>query len=325
MGDGWQHKDDYPEPPDWGDEEDRYRGGGKAARHYHYPGQPSRRNSVPLEELAAAGLWRSQGSLIKIADMEDFHLRNSRRWAERQGMAQVCAILDKEIERRESPVQETQGASKMNTQEIITVMQLEAVAKLVKVRFENNTSEYTYKSTLGGHLQKDDLVVVQTGSNGFSLARVSDPNVSPSALSCRFDQLKHIVAVVDLKSFERTQQREVEAANKLAMAEVSNRLAKYRETLGAGALQNARQALGYMPPQRPVWGGGAQNEDGEIRTEPKVGEHEPRSVQIDERGHWIVRETGEDLGPIHPNLKAKMDAARRVDEADLAADPVSGD
>lgn len=102
--------------------------------------------------------------------------------------------------------------------------------------------EYSYKCVLGQPLALNDLVLVQA-QTGTKLARVSKPNVNPADLGCAFADLKHVVARIDLSELEKIEARETAARNKLAMAEVSNRLAKYRETMGVTALENARDAL----------------------------------------------------------------------------------
>lgn len=87
------------------------------------------------EELLAQGKWRiGSGEILEIKKLEDRHVYNIWRCAERKELADVAARFEAEYNRRGA---RQEGASNMNTQEIITVMQIEAGAQLVKIRFED--------------------------------------------------------------------------------------------------------------------------------------------------------------------------------------------
>lgn len=141
------------------------------------------------------------------------------------------------------PKQQTEN-KEMNTQELITVMQLQNGAALVRVRFieGGNGRDYTYKNVLGVDLAKDDLVVVQTGDR-LGLAEVQDPDVGANTVSVPLGSLKHVVSKVDTSGLKRVQESENSAAHMLALSEVTERLDRFKEQVGDTTFNNLKGVL----------------------------------------------------------------------------------
>lgn len=168
----------------------------------------------------------------------------------------------------------------MDTDEIITVMQLEAGAKLYGVELLDNPNGkiYTFKETTGLPIGFNDLVVVEV-RNTFALGKVLDVGRSVLDIGCPLGALKHIVAVLPLDQFELLKTKEREAKHKLAMAEVSKKLTEYR-ALHGDILGQASRALGIFPqpePQQPP----AAPDDGYRHYYGKIGGGRPEPEVID--------------------------------------------
>lgn len=179
----------------------------------------------------------------------------------------------------------------MNTNELITIMQLEAGAKLYGVQFlENGTKQpngktYTYKDTKGLHLTFNDYAVVEA-RQGYAVVKIVEIGRSVTDLGCSLGQLRHIISRVPTEQHEQLLQQEHNARQKLAMAEVTQRLDTYRKQFG-GALDQAQQALGLAAPDTTV----AAKDD-------TIG------VIIDGQGNFVRVDTGEVIGNIDATMKA---------------------
>lgn len=139
----------------------------------------------------------------------------------------------------------------MDLNEIVTVMQISAGAKLYGVRFlpdsGGNSKIYTYKETTGMAIGFNDLVVVEVRDT-YSLARVVEVGRSVIDSDINLGQLRHIVSVVPLQDHEQLLRREREAKSKLALSEVNAKLESYRKLCGDSFLEQAQQVLiGGLP------------------------------------------------------------------------------
>lgn len=151
-------------------------------------------------------------------------------------------------------VPKQQRSIKMDSAELIAVIQIQAGAKIVACQYVNNGPNpnaggqvYHFKNVAALPLAKDDLVVVQTG-NGFSLAKVVDADVRVNTVQIPLGQLKHIVSKVDLSSLQVVLEGENNAMHALALSEVTERMNKYKEQLGDGTF-NSMAAL-LAPPAK---------------------------------------------------------------------------
>ena len=207
------------------------------------------RNTKKPQQCEICGRWHKQSSLLHGRFCEE--------------CCDVCSACNGAGEDYNGPCWDCQGqgmtpnfegSKQMDTDEIITVMQLEAGAKLYGVELLDNPNGkiYTFKETTGLPIGFNDLVVVEV-RNTFALGKVLDVGRSVLDVGCPLGALKHIVAVLPLDQFELLKTKEREAKHKLAMAEVSKKLNEYR-ALHGDILGQASRALGIYPqpePQQP--------------------------------------------------------------------------
>lgn len=183
-----------------------------------------------------------------------------------------------ETEVRERELEGTTNMS--NSREAIALMQLHNGARLYGVKFmaegfvKPDQKTYTYKDVSGLELSVMDLVVVEARES-FAIAQIVQLNVSPSSSTVELGKVRHIVSKIDQVAHGAKLAKEHEAIERLAMAEVGERLEKFRQQLGASNFESVRSLLGG-----PV-----------VDTRPA-----PRNLTIDSEGQLVDTETGEVIG-----------------------------
>lgn len=196
------------------------------------------------------GIWNSARGEIKVADIDDDYLQNLIRWANNNDLP-LSAEAFREVraarveeQQRQRAQEESNGASKMNTEEMITIMQLEAGATLFKAVFAGESREYIFKDALGLNLAAGDQVVVKT-VNRLKIVKVSGVEIGIEEMDgLTFGSLQHAICKVDMSAYCELLQRERSAKSKLVMAEVSTRLDAVREKMGRSFEQASRALLG---------------------------------------------------------------------------------
>lgn len=189
-----------------------------------------------------------------------------------------------ETEVRERELEGTTNMS--NSREAIALMQLHNGARLYGVKFmaegfvKPEQKTYTYKDTSGLDLAVMDLVVVEA-RDSVAIAQIVQLNVSPSASTMELGKVRHIVSKIDQVSHGAKLAKENEAVERLAMAEVGERLEKFRQQLGTTNFESVRMMLGGPVVDKPH--------------APTIDQG-TRNVRLDERGHMIDVDTGEDYG-----------------------------
>ena len=142
-----------------------------------------------------------------------------------------------------------ENKSMTNTREAIALMQLHNGARLYGVKFmaegfvKPEQKTYTYKDTSGLDLAMLDLVVVEA-RDSFAIAQIVQLNVSPSAAAVELGKVRHIVSKIDQVAHGAKLGKENEAVERLAMAEVGERLEKFRQQLGHTNFEAVRTMLG---------------------------------------------------------------------------------
>jgi hypothetical protein len=165
----------------------------------------------------------------------------------------------------------------MNSKEMITIMQLEAGAKVVRALyltgneapsapmapapagyqsppmpgrvpsnpFEEEFSDhgYCFKNVIGLDLHRGDLIVAET-RNTFALLRVVNPDVLATDVGCDLEDLKHVVAKVNNDHFKGVKENEAAAIRQLALSEVTSKLNDYRNQVGENAFTMVAGLLG---------------------------------------------------------------------------------
>lgn len=296
MGDGWQHKDDYPDDPnEWGRRTVRHTAKGRnlAAGEGNYE---ARKYKVNVQERGhgfqivyiengtnRAGAftvdnhgnhnWPATSTqLYLVRKLRDNLLTEARAgsqyttargmidnalmWSPGQGIqlpdsnyeSEIKTFTDETEVRREN-IQGTKNMSMMNTREAIALMQLHNGAKLYGVKFmaegfvKPDQKTYTYKDVQGLGLAFNDLVVVEA-RDSVAIAQIVQLDVSPSASSVDIGKVRHIVQKIDMMAHNALLSRENAAVEKLAMAEVGERLDKYRQQLGGARFAEVSRMLG---------------------------------------------------------------------------------
>lgn len=145
---------------------------------------------------------------------------------------------------------EMEGTTNMsNSREAIALMQLHNGARLYGVKFmaegfvKPDQKTYTYKDVSGLELAVMDLVVVEARES-FAIAQIVQLNVSPSSSTVELGKVRHIVSKIDQVAHGAKLAKEHEAIERLAMAEVGERLEKFRQQLGASNFESVRNLLG---------------------------------------------------------------------------------
>lgn len=239
VSDGWQHKDDIPEPP-----------GGWA-----YGLDNSLRDDLGGRQTPAQ-FERHRRRLLKE---HDNRLRRELLSLELGDAVRVTVVKPK---LNTNPPEHINCRStykeqgNMDYKEAITLLQLTQGATLFRARYiggQNNQQEYTFKNCIGVHLAEDDLVIVQS-RDSLALVTVSSVNLTPSQIGCPLAQLKHLVAKVDRSQVDAILEREQKAAHELALSELHGRLDTLRSQMPAGAFQAAQQLLAAPPASAPMWG-----------------------------------------------------------------------
>ena len=153
------------------------------------------------------------------------------------------------------PQQQTKrGEIEMNTAEMITIMQMEAGAKIVKATYINDDGRgtygqsYAFKNVLGLELKEGDMIVAETRGT-FALLTVTDPDVMATDAGCALHSLKHVVAKVRNEAFEKVKKSEDQAHRKLALSEVTSKLDTYKKQVGDGTFGQVAALLGAPAPE----------------------------------------------------------------------------
>lgn len=134
----------------------------------------------------------------------------------------------------------------MNFKEIVTLLQLQGGARLLAVRFIDEKDParakvYNYKCLIDG-VDLNDLVVVET-YNHMSVAVVVAELPVQAMTGIEYDQLRHVVAKVDLSTYNRVLAAEQVVKDRMAMAEINERLAAVRDSFGEDGLASFRSSL----------------------------------------------------------------------------------
>lgn len=146
----------------------------------------------------------------------------------------------------------TPAMTTTNAREAIALIQLHNGAKLYGVKFmaegfvKPDQKTYTYKDTQGLTLGFGDLVVVEA-RDSFAIAQVVQLDVSPSETHVELAKVRHIVQKIDQVAHNARLKIENEAAQKLAIAEIGDRLDKYRQQLGGHRFSEVVTLLGSPP------------------------------------------------------------------------------
>lgn len=145
------------------------------------------------------------------------------------------------------PITAAEGSIQMDTNEMVTILQLEAGAKIVQATYLDDAmgdaNAYSFKNVLGLELRKGDMIVAETRGS-FSLLEVKDPDVMVTEVGCPLSSLKHVVAKVRNDAYENIKKQEAEAHRKLALSEVTSKLTTYREQVGEGTFGTVAGLLG---------------------------------------------------------------------------------
>lgn len=165
----------------------------------------------------------------------------------------------------------------MNTNEMITIIQMNAGAKLVRAQYLSaqpmaqpfdqverpkqyagrsggiepagmghnpfSGGDYHFKNVIGVNLEVGDIIVCETKGT-FALLSVTDPDVKAPDLPCSMAELKHVVAKVNNDKLAEVKAQEVKAHEALSMSEVNKRLTDYRSQIGVGTFNNVAGLLG---------------------------------------------------------------------------------
>lgn len=144
----------------------------------------------------------------------------------------------------EPEVREKPRSKHMNTKELVRLMQLKNGASIFSAVYVDGSTgkQYHFVDTLGLQLEEGDIVVVETRDT-FSLVRVMATNLPLHSSTCGIENMKRAVDKVDFAGYDDAKKREGEAEEKLAMAEVYERLEKYGKQMGPG-FQQAQALLG---------------------------------------------------------------------------------
>jgi hypothetical protein len=135
-----------------------------------------------------------------------------------------------------------------NTNEMLTILQLQQGAKIVSAVYINGNNEghqfqrYHFKNCLGLALKEGDMVVCET-KDSFSLLAVKDPDVRATECGCGLGVLKHVVAKVRSDDYEGLKATEAEVFHKLALSEVTSRLTTYRDQIGADTYREVERLI----------------------------------------------------------------------------------
>lgn len=143
-----------------------------------------------------------------------------------------------------------QGTVQMDTKELVNLMQLQNGATLFTATFEDNSKQYAFKDVLGLDLKVGDRVVVESRDT-MALVTVTAINVRLSAVQCSLSLLKHAITKVDTSALDALKEREADAEDRLAAAEVYERLEKYQKQLGP-RLDDAARLLSGQPAPQPT-------------------------------------------------------------------------
>lgn len=144
-----------------------------------------------------------------------------------------------------------QGTIQMDTKELVNLMQMQNGAMLFKASFEDGDKQYAFKDVLGLDLKVGDRVVVEARDT-MALVKVKQVNVRLAAIGCNIGALKHAVTKVDTTALDALKAREADAEDRLAAAEVYERLEKYQKQLGPRLDDAARLLAGSPVPSQDV-------------------------------------------------------------------------
>jgi hypothetical protein len=137
------------------------------------------------------------------------------------------------------------GNIEMNTQEMLTIIQLEGGAKVVRAKYlEGGSGAYCFKNVVGLNLKAGDMVVCETRDT-FALLEVTDPDVMATDVGCALHDLKHVVAKVRNDDYVAAKESEAMAHRQLALSEVTARLSTYRAQIGDKTFNSVAAMLGH--------------------------------------------------------------------------------
>lgn len=164
----------------------------------------------------------------------------------------------------------------MQNAELITMLQVKAGMKFVRVIFEGGSArneqpqEYTYKALLAENLAIGDYVVVEARGT-FSVAKVVNPDVGFMQLGIGFEKLRHVICKLDLTGLHALHQQENAILEQFAMAEINRRIEASAASMGLTQLPTFDLASthGYVPQQAP------SKVDIPMPQEPTVDDHTP--------------------------------------------------
>lgn len=130
-----------------------------------------------------------------------------------------------------------------NTNEMLTILQLQQGAKIVSARYlDGNSGLYHFKNCLDLSLKDGDMVVCET-KGSFALLSVVCPDVRATECGCSLGVLKHVVAKVRSDTYEDLKATEAEVFHKLALSEVTSRLTTYRDQIGADTFSEVERLI----------------------------------------------------------------------------------
>jgi hypothetical protein len=119
----------------------------------------------------------------------------------------------------------------MNINEIVTLMQVKQGMKLIGVQFSDGGKTYTYKCATIPDLRIGDVVVVPNKLNADpSIGRVLSLDQPHYVVEA--GPLSHVIARVDFSAYEAVLASERQAAERLALAEIDERLRSYNARFG---------------------------------------------------------------------------------------------
>lgn len=170
----------------------------------------------------------------------------------------------------------SKGTITMNTQEMITIMQLENGAKVVRAVYLNDngqaeaprglnipTAGYCFKNVIGVDLKEGDLIAVETRDT-YAIVKVTDPDVMATEVGCGLHELKHVVFKIKNDEFQRVKEAENRAVRQLALSEVTSKLDTYRKQVGEGAFGQVAGILGLDPSANALASAGHGTVDGAV-------------------------------------------------------------
>lgn len=162
-------------------------------------------------------------------------------------------------------VKQNKRSNEMNTSEMITLLQLEGGAKVVRAQYvdgpatpnvaspvrradgnkwdELDDTGYCFKNVIGLHLEKGDMIAVETRDT-YALVRVVNPDVMVTEMGCAMDDLKHVVAKLRNSDYLKAKEAEHNAFRQLSLSEATSKLTKYREQLGNDSFNAVSGMLG---------------------------------------------------------------------------------